>query len=170
MFKKISSLVLSGLISISMVGCGNDNTNEVEYQEPQVQEEVENETTDENLNNEYETKIQTSEVEKAKELLNPIIEKNFAEFEWRWYEDENGLILIIDVPYEELMCASLDSWNNLVETQRNATGEMKELLQNYGIDINFGAMIVDETEGKVMIACINGKVAIDIVNGIDKLN
>lgn len=36
MHKKLASLILSGLISVSVVGCGN---NEVEYQEPQVQQE-----------------------------------------------------------------------------------------------------------------------------------
>lgn len=37
--KKLMSLVLSSIVGLSMIGCSNDNTNKVEYQESQVQEE-----------------------------------------------------------------------------------------------------------------------------------
>ena len=79
--KKVMGLLVAGMLAVPFVGCSDNNVTEelpqtqIEEQQPQQEQQK---PVDEDLNNQYKAKINANDVQKAKEILDPILSENFG--------------------------------------------------------------------------------------------
>lgn len=93
MYKKIAILFICGVLSLSFVGCNNEE--KVEYKEPQCQQEK---VQDEYQNEQYN---ENKEIDKAYELLKPAIDNNFYLQRHSIIKSEDGETLILQLHIDE---------------------------------------------------------------------
>ena len=172
--KKVMGLLVAGMLAVPFVGCGN---NEVEQQLPQTQIEEQQpqeqqKPVDEDLNNQYKAKINASDVQKAKEILDPILSENFGAngYTIMTYEEYNGVVIVIDLKISDLQTATIDEWNYLVEVMTEVQLSAQQYVQQQGLNVSVGLVVADLNADEPLLSIVNGEVMFDIVNGIDKLN
>lgn len=179
--KKVMGLLVAGMLAVPFVGCGNNEVEQqlpqtqIEEQQPQEQEQPQQEQqkpVDEDLNDEYQAKINASDVQKAKEILDPILSENFGAngYTILTYEEDNGVVIVIDLKVSELQTATIDEWNYLVEVMTELQLSAQQYVQQQGLNVSVGLMVGDLNADEPLLAIVNGEVMFDIVNGIDKLN
>ena len=140
--KKVMGLLVAGLLSVPMFGCGNNEVEQqlpqtqIEEQQPQEQEpqQEQQKPVDEDLNDEYQAKINASDVQKAKEILDPILSENFGAngYTILTYEEDNGVVIVIDLKVSELQTATIDEWNYLVEVMTELQLSAQQYVQQQG--------------------------------------
>lgn len=190
--KKLTSLFMSGILSITLfTGC-RDNESTVEYkeenkQEQQVeereevdeQEEVqveepkqEQKVEDEDLNPQYEYRIQVNNLDKAVEILEPIFTENFGADGYiiLKYEEYNSIVIVLNLPIYELQTFTIDEWNELVDLMVELQLISSEYVMSNGLNVGVGLMVADLDADEFFLGIVNGEVVYDVVNGIDKLN
>ena len=181
MNKKVMGLLVAGLLSVPMFGCGN---NEVEQQLPQTQieeqqpqqeqvpQQEQQKPIDEDLNNQYKAKINANDVQKAKEILDPILAENFGAngYTIMTYEEYNGVGIVIDLKVSDLQTATIDEWNYLVEVMTELQLAAQQCVQQQGLNVSVGLMVADLNADEPLLSIVNGEVMFDIVNNIDRLN
>lgn len=175
MNKKLLGLIMSAMLTVPfVVGCSDNNVTEelpqtqIEEQQPQQQELPK----DEDLNDQYQAKIDANDVQKAKEVLDPILTESFGEdgYTILTYEEYNGVVIVIDLKISELQTATIDDWNYLVSIMTELQLTAQQYVQQQGLDVNVGLMVADVNADEPLLSIVNGEVMLDIVNGIDKLN
>ena len=179
--KKVMGLLVAGMLAVPFVGCSDNNVTEelpqtqIEEQQPQEQEQPQQEQqkpVDEDLNNQYKAKINASDVQKAKEILDPILSENFGAngYTIMTYEEYNGVVIVIDLKISDLQTATIDEWNYLVEVMTELQLAAQQCVQQQGLNVSVGLMVADLNADEPLLSIVNGEVMFDIVNGIDKLN
>lgn len=178
--KKVMGLLVAGMLAVPFVGCGNNEVEQqlpqtqIEEQQPQEQEpqQEQQKPVDEDLNDEYQAKINASDVQKAKEILDPILSENFGAngYTILTYEEDNGVVIVIDLKVSELQTATIDEWNYLVEVMTELQLSAQQYVQQQGLNVSVGLMVGDLNADEPLLAIANGEVMFDIVNGIDRIN
>lgn len=171
--KKVMGLLVAGLLAVPMFGCSD---NEVEQQLPQTQIEEQQPQQelpkDEDLNDEYKAKINANDVQKAKEILDPILAENFGAngYTIMTYEEYNGVVIVIDLKVSDLQTATIDEWNYLVDVMTELQLAAQQCVQQQGLNVSVGLMVADLNADEPLLSIVNGEVMFDIVNNIDRLN
>ena len=177
--KKVMGLLVAGMLAVPFVGCSDNNVTEelpqtqIEEQQPQQEQPNEQQKpVDEDLNNQYKAKINASDVQKAKEILDPILSENFGAngYTIMTYEEYNGVGIVIDLKISDLQTATIDEWNYLVEVMTELQLAAQQCVQQQGLNVSVGLMVADLNADEPLLSIVNGEVMFDIVNGIDKLN
>lgn len=162
MYKKIIGLVLAGMMSLLVVGCGNDT---VEYQEPQVQQEEYQEPQDEDLTKEYQEEINKEEqLIKAKELVDSIIGKNFDSGDYEIITDEeSNTVMIVLITNANILANGLidGSYYTLKENMIENSLVGKDMLEKCGLDVNYCVALGNVAQDKVWLSVLNGQVLYD---------
>ena len=181
MNKKALSLLVAGLLAVPFVGCSDNEVEQqlpqtqIEEQQPQEQEQPQQEQqkpVDEDLNNQYKAKINASDVQKAKEILDPILAENFGAngYKIMTYEEYNGVVIVIDLKVSELQTATIDDWNYLVDVMTELQLAAQQCVQQQGLNVSVGLMVADLNADEPLLSIVNGEVVFDIINNIDRLN
>ena len=180
MNKKVFALIMSAMLTVPfVVGCNDNNVTEelpqtqIEEQQPQQEQPNEQQKpVDEDLNNQYKAKINASDVQKAKEILDPILSENFGAngYTIMTYEEYNGVGIVIDLKISDLQTATIDEWNYLVEVMTELQLAAQQCVQQQGLNVSVGLMVADLNADEPLLSIVNGEVVFDIINGIDKLN
>ena len=177
--KKVMGLLVAGMLAVPFVGCSDNNVTEelpqtqIEEQQPQQEQPNEQQKpVDEDLNNQYKAKINASDVQKAKEILDPILSENFGAngYTIMTYEEYNGVVIVIDLKVSDLQTATIDEWNYLVEVMTELQLAAQQCVQQQGLNVSVGLAVADINADEPLLAIVNGEVMFDIVNGIDKMN
>ena len=182
--KKVMGLLVAGMLAVPFVGCSDNNVTEelpqtqIEEQQPQEQEQPQQEQqeqqkpVDEDLNNQYKAKINASDVQKAKEILDPILSENFGAngYTIMTYEEDNGVVIVIDLKISDLQTATIDEWNYLVDVMTELQLSAQQYVQQQGLNVSVSLMVGDINADEPLLAIANGEVMFDIVNGIDRIN
>lgn len=162
MYKKVIGLVLVGMMSLSVVGCGNDT---VEYQEPQVQQKEYQEPQDEDLTREYQEEINKEEqLIKAKELVDSIIGKNFDSGDYEIITDEeSNTVMIVLITNTNILANGLidGSYYTLKENMIENSLVGKDMLEKCGLDVNYCITLGNVAQDKVWLSVLNGQVLYD---------
>ena len=175
MNKKLLALMMSTMLAVPfVVGCNDNNVTEelpqtqIEEQQPQEQQKP----IDEDLNDEYKAKIKANDVQKAKEMLDPILAENFGAngYTILTYEEDNGVVIVIDLKVSELQTATIDEWNYLVDVMTELQLSAQQYVQQQGLNVSVSLMVGDINADEPLLAIANGEVMFDIVNGIDRIN
>lgn len=156
MYKKIAILSICGVLSLSFVGCNNEE--KVEYKEPQYQQEK---VQDEYQNEEYN---ENKEIDKAYELLKLAIDNNFYLQRHNIIKSEDGETLILQLHMDEYVAenGNIDQWNEYIYQCLNFTKLSKELLVNSGLKTNFAIYVMEFDEEVVYIYILNDQVYYNI--------
>lgn len=156
MYKKIAILFICGVLSLSFVGCNNEE--KVEYKEPQYQQEK---VQDEYQNEQYN---ENKEIDKAYELLKPAIDNNFYLQRHSIIKSEDGETLILQLHIDEYVAenGNIDQWNEYIYQCLNFTKLSKELLVNSGLKTNFAIYVMEFDEEVVYIYILNDQVYYNI--------
>ena len=156
MYKKIAILSICGVLSLSFVGCNNEE--KVEYKEPQYQQEK---VQDEYQNEQYN---ENKEIDKAYELLKPAIDNNFYLQRHNIIKSEDGETLILQLHMDEYVAenGNIDQWNEYIYQCLNFAKLSKELLVNSGLKTNFAIYVMEFEEGVVYIYILNDQVYYNI--------
>ena len=184
MNKKVFALIMSAMLTVPfVVGCGDDNVTEQlpqtqieeqpqEQEQPQQPQQEQQKPVDEDLNNQYKAKINASDVQKAKEILDPILAENFGAngYTIMTYEEYNGVGIVIDLKVSDLQTATIDEWNYLVEVMTEVQLSAQQYVQQQGLNVSVGLGVADLNADEPLLSIVNGEVMFDIVNGIDKMN
>ena len=177
--KKVMGLLVVGMLAVPFVGCSDNNVTEelpqtqIEEQQPQQEQPNEQQKpVDEDLNNQYKAKINASDVQKAKEILDPILSENFGTngYTILTYEEYNGVAIVIDLKISDLQTATIDEWNYLVEVMTEVQLSAQQYVQQQGLNVSVGLMVADLNADEPLLSIVNGEVVFDIINNIDKLN
>ena len=159
MNKKIIGLVLAGIMSLSVVGCGD---NEVEYQEPQVQQE---QVVDEDLTPQYEEKInKKEELELAKLITEESAKKCIEGFRYdvKTDEESNTIMVTVHLTKTDVAKSLVDgSYYELVNTMVDTSTEMRNIYVNNGMDVNCSLAIGDMDEDRIWFATLNNTILYD---------
>ncbi len=175
MNKRLLALMMSTMLAVPfVVGCNDNNVTEelpqtqIEEQQPQEQQKP----IDEDLNDEYKAKIKANDVQKAKEMLDPILAENFGAngYTILTYEEDNGVVIVIDLKVSELQTATIDEWNYLVDVMTELQLSAQQYVQQQGLNVSVGLMVADLNADEPLLSIVNGEIVFDIINGIDKLN
>lgn len=156
MYKKIAISFICGVLSLSFVGCNNEE--KVEYKEPQCQQEK---VQDEYQNEQYN---ENKEIDKAYELLKPAIDNNFYLQRHSIIKSEDGETLILQLHIDEYVAenGNIDQWNEYIYQCLNFTKLSKELLLNNGLKTNFAIYVMEFDEEVVYIYILNDQVYYNI--------
>ena len=177
--KKVMGLLVAGMLAVPFVGCSDNNVTEelpqtqIEEQQPQQEQPNEQQKpVDEDLNNQYKAKINASDVQKAKEILDPILSENFGAngYTIMTYEEYNGVGIVIDLKISDLQTATIDEWNYLVDVMTELQLSAQQYVQQQGLNVSVGLMVGDINADEPLLAIVNGEVVFDIINNIDRLN
>ena len=165
MYKKVIGLVLVGMMSLSVVGCGNDT---VEYQEPQAQQDEtyqEPQVQDEDLTLQYkEEASKREELEMAKVMMETILEEKALGFRYEVETDEKSntvLILFHISKVDVAQSLANGDYYELTNTMVNASSEIRYILKNNGMDVNCSLAVGDIDADSIWFATMNDKVLYD---------
>lgn len=157
--KRVMGLILVGMLSVGVVGCGN---NEVEYQESQVQQE---QVIDEDLTPQYEEKInKKEELELAKLITEESAKKCMAGFRYevKTHEETNTVMITVHLTKIDVAKSLVDgSYYELVNIMVNTSTEMRNIYVNNGMDVNCSLAIGDTDEDRIWFATLNNTILYD---------
>ena len=174
--KKVMGLIMSAMLTVPfVVGCSDNNVTEelpqtqIEEQQPQVQNPI-----DEDLNDEYKSKIderqQVSDLDQAEQIIDKIMAENFQGIEYMILKENGALVIILNIPANDSAFSSMEQWNELVGTAVEYDIMIQQALQQYGLNVPTATMVANIESDTPLLAVINGEVMYDVFNGIDKIN
>ena len=159
MKNKVIGLVLAGILSAGMVGCGND---EVEYQESQVQQE---QTVDEDLTPQYKEEVnKENELEMAKTIINTFASEHFNADEYQIKVDkESNTIMFIFLTNQYAVTNGIQdgSYSTLKDAMIENSLVGKNLLDKCGLNVNYSVVLGNVVEDTVWLGIVNGEVLYD---------
>ncbi|MBQ3421985.1 MAG: hypothetical protein IJH34_10015 [Romboutsia sp.] len=156
--KKIAILYICAILSLSFVGCNNEE--KMESKEPQVQQEkVQDKYKDKEYN-------ENKEIDKAYELLKPVIDNNFYYQRHNIIKSEDGETLILQLHMDEYVAENIniEQWNEYIYQYLNFAKVSKKLLVNNDLKTNFAISIMEFEEEVVYIYILNNEVNYNIRN------
>jgi len=156
--KKIAILYICAILSLSFVGCNNEE--KMESKEPQVQQEkVQDKYKDKEYN-------ENKEIDKAYELLKPVIDNNFYYQRHNIIKSEDGETLILQLHMDEYVSENIniEQWNEYIYQYLNFAKVSKKLLVNNDLKTNFAISIMEFEEEVVYIYILNNEVNYNIRN------
>ena len=176
MNKKVIGLIMSAMLTVPfVVGCSDNNVTEelpqtqIEEQQPQVQNPI-----DEDLNDEYKSKIderqQVSDLDQAEQIIDKIMAENFQGIEYMILKENGALVIILNIPANDSAFSSMEQWNELVGTAVEYDIMIQQALQQYGLNVPTATMVANIESDTPLLAVVNGQVMYDAFNGIDKIN
>lgn len=138
MNKKIKALLLAGVLSISMVGCGNIDKSDTTNQEPMQQDEqieVDNQDTLYNARDYVEEMIELAIAESGADVeYNVKVDNGYVLVTFNYTQDE----------FKHSMEYSRESWNRMVEQYANASKNISDSVSSeVGEPISVAIMIGD---------------------------
>lgn len=156
MYKRIAALVISWMLSLSVVGCNNEEQ-EIDYQELTKQEQV----IDEDLTKQY---TENKEIDKAYELLKPVIDNSFYSQRHNIIKSEDGKTLILQLHMDEYVAENenIGQWNEYIYQCLNSAKASKEFLVNNGLETDFAISVMEFEENEVYIYILNDQVYYNI--------
>ena len=176
MNKKVIGLIMSAMLTVPfVVGCSDNEVEQqlpqtqIEEQQPQVQNPI-----DEDLNDEYKSKIderqQVSDLDQAEQIIDKIMAENFQGIEYMILKENGALVIILNIPANDSAFSSMEQWNELVGTVVEYDIMIQQALQQCGLNVPTATMIANIENDTPLLAVINGEVMYDVFNGIDKIN
>jgi len=156
--KKIAILYICAILSLPFVGCNNEE--KMESKEPQVQQEkVQDKYKDKEYN-------ENKEIDKAYELLKPVIDNNFYYQRHNIIKSEDGETLILQLHMDEYVSENIniEQWNEYIYQYLNFAKVSKKLLVNNDLKTNFAISIMEFEEEVVYIYILNNEVNYNIRN------
>ena len=176
MNKKVIGLIMSAMLTVPfVVGCSDNEVTEelpqtqIEEQQPQVQNPI-----DEDLNDEYKSKIderqQVSDLDQAEQIIDKIMAENFQGIEYMILKENGALVIILNIPANDSAFSSMEQWNELVGTVVEYDIMIQQALQQCGLNVPTATMIANIESDTPLLVVINGQVMYDTFNGIDKIN
>lgn len=156
--KKIAILYICAILSLPFVGCNNEE--KMESKEPQVQQEkVQDEYKNEGYN-------ENKEIDKAYELLKPVIDNNFYDQRHNIIKSEDGETLILQLHMDEYVAenVNIEQWNEYIYQYLNFAKVSKKLLVNNDLKTNFAISVMEFEEEVVYIYILNNEVNYNIRN------
>jgi len=154
--KKIAILYICAILSLSFVGCNNEE--KMESKEPQVQQEkVQDKYKDKEYN-------ENKEIDKAYELLKPVIDNNFYYQRHNIIKSEDGETLILQLHMDEYVAenVNIEQWNEYIYQYLNFAKVSKKLLVNNGLKTNFVIYVMEFEEEVIYIYILNDQVYYNI--------
>ena len=180
--KKVMGLLVAGLLSVPMFGCGNNEVEQqlpqtqIEEQQPQEQEpqQEQQKPVDEDLNDEYQAKIDErqfqNDKEQAKQVIDQVMAEHFPDIEYRIIEENNLIGIVINIPDNDVALTSIDKWNELVGILVDYDIMIQQFLQQCGLNVQTVTMAGNIQRDEPYLMIVNGEVIVDVFNGINKLN
>ena len=176
MNKKLLALMMSTMLAVPfVVGCSDNNVTEelpqtqIEEQQPQVQNPI-----DEDLNNQYKTKIderqQVSDLDQAEQIIDKIMAERFQGIEYMILKENGALVIILNIPANDSAFSSMEQWNELVGTVVEYDIMIQQALQQCELYVPTATMVANIESDTPLLAVVNGQVMYDAFNGIDKIN
>jgi len=156
--KKIAILYICAILSLPFVGCNNEE--KMESKEPQVQQEkVQDEYKNEGYN-------ENKEIDKAYELLKPVIDNNFYYQRHNIIKSEDGETLILQLHMDEYVAenVNIEQWNEYIYQYLNFAKVSKKLFFNNDLKTNFAISVMEFEEEVVYIYILNNEVNYNIRN------
>lgn len=174
MNKKLLGLIMSAMLAVPMFGCSDDEVEQLpqqpQVQQEQVQEQPQENVQDEDLNDEYKAMEQENDLQKAKDILEPVMNESFGYGQWMFAEVDGGLGIVINAPDNDVCFNSLDDWNEMINVMIDLDYAIQYALQQQGINIQTGIMIADIDQDVPYAMIVNQEVLYDVFNNIDKIN
>lgn len=176
MNKKLLALMMSTMLAVPfVVGCSDNNVTEelpqtqIEEQQPQVQNPI-----DEDLNDEYKSKIderqQVSDLDQAEQIIDKIMAENFQGIEYMILKENGALVIILNIPANDSAFSSMEQWNELVGTVVEYDIMIQKALQQCGLYVPTATMVANIESDTPLLAVVNGQIMYDAFNGIDRIN
>ena len=180
--KKVMGLLVAGMLAVPFVGCSDNNVTEelpqtqIEEQQPQEQEpqQEQQKPVDEDLNDEYQAKIDErqfqNDKEQAKQVIDQVMAEHFPDIEYRIIEENNLIGIVINIPDNDVALTSIDKWNELVGILVDYDIMIQQFLQQCGLNVQTVTMAGNIQRDEPYLMIVNGEVIVDVFNGINKLN
>ena len=158
MNKKIFSLLLTGMLCVGMVGCGDEvqeqaekGYNDATQEEQQVEEPKEEVAEPDPIVEEEqpeETKDISSDVDGAYALLKPLIDQQFGSLDHDYMIMDGGLYLVGYLSSNEVYYGMSDgTWAELVSQAEYASNNLKETLNAAGYtNVSFNVSMCDNVK------------------------
>lgn len=181
MNKKVIGLIMSAMLTVPfVVGCSDDNVTEqlpqtqIEEQRPQQEQPQVQNPIDEDLNDEYKSKIdekqQVSDLDQAEQIIDKIMAENFQGIEYMILKENGALVIILNIPANDSAFSSMEQWNELVGTVVEYDIMIQQALQQCGLNVPTATMVANIESDTPLLAVINGEVMYDAFNNIDRIN
>ena len=176
--KKLFGLLVAGMLAVPFVGCGNSEVEqqlpETSIQQEQPNEQQEQPKVDEDLNDEYQAKIDErqfqNDKEQAKQVIDQVMAEHFPDIEYRIIEENNLIGIVINIPDNDVALTSIDKWNELVGILVDYDIMIQQFLQQCGLNVQTVTMAGNIQRDEPYLMIVNGEVIVDVFNGINKLN
>ena len=176
MNKKVVGLIMSAMLTVPfVVGCSDNEVEQqlpqtqIEEQQPQVQNPI-----DEDLNDEYKSKIdekqQVSDLDQAEQIIDKIMAENFQGIEYMILKENGALVIILNIPANDSAFSSMEQWNELVGTVVEYDIMIQQALQQCGLNVPTATMVANIESDTPLLAVVNGEVMYDAFNNIDRIN
>ena len=183
MNKKLLGLIMSAMLTVPFAtGCSDNEVTEQlpetsiqqEQPEQEVPQQEQQKPVDEDLNDEYQAKIdereQLGDIEQAEQLIDQIMAEHFQGIEYMILKENGALVVIINLPANDVALTSIDEWNELVGIMVDYDIMIQQFLQQCGLQVPTATMVANIESDTPLLGIVNGEVMYDIVNNIDKLN
>lgn len=159
MNKKISVLILTGMLSISMIGCKNAELDSV------------SENTTQQMDEEAKDKQKQQLVEIAYYLTENKVDEIFYGKDYSYKMEKDGLVLTNYFQHDEISNAIYTGkWDNLLDTLKETSSTLKEYLNDKGYtNVNFTIQICDakDREETCYLIIKDGEIVFNIADNMN---
>lgn len=159
MNKKLSVLILTGMLSISMIGCKNAELDSV------------SENTTQQMDDETKDKQKQQLVEIAYYLTENKVDEIFYGKDYSYKMEKDGLVLTNYFQHKEVSNAIYTGkWDNLLDTLKETSSTLKEYLNDKGYtNVNFTIQICDakDREETCYLIIKDGEIVFNIADNMN---
>jgi len=153
--KKVLGLVLAGILTVGMVGCGDTKIESEEETTVKQEQQVENESKDEDVTKDYQAEEKEdsdllAKIDEAYEILTPVMEESFEGSLYDFEKSEYGLRLVLYLPSDEVAKGIYNGqWNDFVIKVTDLSEQMDYILGTAGYeDVAFSVFVCDSEKGQ----------------------
>ena len=159
MNKKLSVLILTGMLLISMIGCKNAELDSV------------SENTTQQMDDETKDEQKQQLVEIAYYLTKNKVDEIFYGKDYSYKMEKDGLVLTNYFQHEEVSNAIYTGkWDNLLDTLKETSSTLKEYLNDKGYtNVNFTIQICDakDREETCYLIIKDGEIVFNIADNMN---
>lgn len=160
MNKKLSVLILTGMLLISMIGCKDVELDSV------------SENTTQQMDDETKDKQKQQLVEIAYYLTKNKVDEIFYGKDYVYKMEKDGLVLTNYFQYDEVSNAIYTGkWDNLLDTLKETSSTLKEYLNDKGYtNVSFTIQICDakDREGICYLIIKDGEIVFNIADNMNQ--
>ncbi|MEG1597302.1 MAG: hypothetical protein RR359_03410 [Bacilli bacterium] len=176
-------LVLGVLcLSLGLFGCTTNNTenegdesvkteSDEDYKGESNKKEYNKNTNEDSMikdsNEEIEdnNEVKKNDLDTAYDVILPLVQSSFSGQDYEFTKENGDTILLkVQMSKSDISSTDINSWNQFVDIAVESNKNGLDLLEQYGVDVNYAFAVGDKYNDEYFLLVKNGVVVFDVFN------